>query len=83
MNEALFSRDVEFTRLLFHLAIAGLGFVISIIIAVLGWFIRSLVSRITALEASTGRKGIEIRDNRAAISRVEGHLRLQPYHYNS
>ena len=47
----------------------------------LSGLIRPLFKRLRDMEDVSENQAIEIRDTRSAISRLEGHLNLQPFPY--
>ena len=56
---------------------------LGIVTLALSGFIRPLFTRLRDMEDVSESQAIEIRDTRSAISRLEGHLNLQPFPYES
>lgn len=60
-----------------------LDLTLGLIVSACGWLVLRLVGNVDSAKAGVEKHSREIRDTRSAISRIEGHLKISPFPYQS
>lgn len=76
MNDA-----VNLPNEVIHLLLGGIITVATLGFGVIGWLYRDAVRRTALNEAAIHKACLEVAETRAAVTRIEGYLRLHPYIY--